>query len=152
MTRRTVRTRLQEVVAMAVQPAPSATPLAPRLVLAASGWAALGATALPGGSPLRWLPVLAFVTFGPGLALLHPQPGRLRPGARREAVALAAPLSLSLATLTATALFLAEGWSTTVFLTVLAAFTTVVAVLPGVPLPAATRGAVGRTERRPGGS
>ncbi|WP_406861291.1 hypothetical protein ABZO31_12890 [Streptomyces sp. HUAS MG47] len=128
---------------MAVQTAPSAGSLAPRLLLAVSGWAALGATALPGGSPVRWLPVLVFVTFGPGLALLHPQPGRLRPGARLEAVALAAPVSLSLATLTATALFLAEGWSTTVFLAVLAAFTTVVAALPGLPLPAATRGAAG---------
>ncbi|MEV3990240.1 hypothetical protein AB0J57_15165 [Streptomyces sp. NPDC049837] len=112
-----------------------------RVGLAASGWLALGATALPGGSPLRWVPVLAFVTLGPGLALLHPQPARLRPGARLEALALAAPLSLSLAALTATALFLVEGFSTTAFLVSLAAFVTVAAALPGVPLPAATRGA-----------
>lgn len=114
-----------------------------RVGLAASGWLALGATALPGGSPLRWVPVLAFVTLGPGLALLHPQPARLRAGARLEALALAAPLSLSSATLTATALFLVEGFSTTAFLVSLAAFATVAAALPGVPLPTATRGAAG---------
>ncbi|HEY9369424.1 hypothetical protein, partial [Streptomyces sp.] len=114
--------------------APSAlsTPLGLRLGLAASGWLALGATALPGGSPLRWIPVLAFVTFGPGLALLHPQPPGLRPGARLEALALAAPVSLSLAALTATSLFLVEGFSTTAFLASLAAFATAAAALPGV--------------------
>nr|WP_066953659.1 hypothetical protein [Streptomyces lushanensis] len=100
--------------------------------LALSGWVALAATALPGGSPLRWLPVLLFVAFGPGFALLLP-------GARLETVALAAPLSLSLATLTATALFLVEGYSVTLFLATLAAFCTVVAPLPAIPLPATTR-------------
>ncbi|OKJ99897.1 hypothetical protein AMK26_27765 [Streptomyces sp. CB03234] len=119
-----------------------------RVGLALSGWLALGATALPGGSPLRWIPLLVFVTLGPGLALLHPQPAGLRPGARLEALALAAPVSLSLATLTATSLFLVEGFSTTAFLVSLAAFVTVAAALPGVPLPAATRGAAGRAQPR----
>ncbi|MEU6879211.1 hypothetical protein [Streptomyces sp. NPDC046712] len=119
-----------------------------RAALAASGWLALGATALPGGSPLRWIPVLAFVALAPGLALLHPQPGGLRPGARLEALALAAPVSLSLAALAATSLFLVEAFSTTAFLVALAAFVTVVALLPGVPLPAATRGAVERESSR----
>ncbi|MFF8291161.1 hypothetical protein ACF068_18310 [Streptomyces sp. NPDC016309] len=113
-------------------------------VAAATGWLAVAATLLPGGSPLRWAPVLLFVTFGPGLALLHPQPPGLRPGARLEALALAAPLSLSSAALTATALFLVRGFSATAFLLALAAFATVAAALPGVPLPAATRGAAGR--------
>ncbi|MFF5428277.1 MULTISPECIES: hypothetical protein [unclassified Streptomyces] len=113
-----------------------------RTVVAVSGWVALAATLLPGGSPLRWPPVLLFVCLGPGLALLHPQPGGLRPGARLEAFALAAPISLSLASLTATLLFLVEGFSVSAFLVPLAAFTTVVAFLPGLPLPAATRGAV----------
>ncbi|MFF5938268.1 hypothetical protein [Streptomyces sp. NPDC012508] len=122
-----------------------------RAGLAASGWLALGATALPGGSPLRWIPVLAFVTLVPGLALLHPQPSGLRPGARLEALALAAPVSLSLAALAATSLFLVKGFSTTAFLVSLAVFVTVVAALPGVPLPAATRGAVEREPRRTGG-
>ncbi|MFF0486881.1 hypothetical protein [Streptomyces sp. NPDC004435] len=112
-----------------------------RAVLAASGWVALAATALPGGSPLRWLPVLLFVGLAPGVALLTPQPAGLRPGARLELFALAAPLSLSLATLTATALFLADAFSVAAFLGVLAAFVTVAALLPGVPLPAATDGA-----------
>ncbi|MEU9702329.1 hypothetical protein [Streptomyces sp. NPDC047981] len=133
-----------------------------RIGLALSGWVALGATALPGGSPLRWIPVLAFVALAPGLALLHPQPGGLRPGARLEALALAAPVSLSLATLAATALFLLESFSPTAFLAALAGFVTVVAALPGVPLPAATRGAVERestrvrvrfrAKRKPGGA
>ncbi|MFE7778058.1 hypothetical protein ACFU5O_29995 [Streptomyces sp. NPDC057445] len=120
-----------------------------RAGLAASGWLALAATALPGGSPLRWIPVLAFVTLGPGLALLLPQPGSLRPGARLEAVALAAPLSLSLGALTATSLFLAEAFSATAFLVSLAAFATVAAALPGVPLPAATKGAAEREKPGP---
>nr|WSZ96351.1 hypothetical protein OH820_12395 [Streptomyces sp. NBC_00857] len=119
-----------------------------RAALALSGWPALAATALPDGWPLRWIPVLLFVTFGPGCALLLPLPRtpRLGPAARIEVVALAAPLSLSLATLAATALFLVEGFSATVFLASLAAFCTVAAPLPAVPLPAATRGAAERTK------
>ncbi|MFE4689550.1 hypothetical protein ACFRH6_05790 [Streptomyces sp. NPDC056749] len=115
-----------------------------RAVLALSGWVALAATALPGGAPLRWVPVLLFVSFGPGLALLYPQTGLLRPGARLETVALAAPLGLSLAVVVATTLFLLEGFSGTAFLVSLAAFTTLASALPGLPLPAATRGAVER--------
>lgn len=125
--------------------APRRLPARPwlRAALALSGWVALAATALPGGSPLRWLPVLLFVTLGPGFALLLPRPAaHTLPGARLETVALAAPLSLSLAALTATALFLVEGYSVTLFLASLAAFCTVVAPLPAVPLPAATREAV----------
>ncbi|WP_282697685.1 hypothetical protein [Streptomyces sp. CC208A] len=120
-----------------------------RAALAASGWVALAATALPGGSPLRWIPVLAFVGLAPGLALLTPRPTGPRPGTRLEVLALAAPLSLSLATLTATGLFLADAFSTGVFLGILAAFVTVVALLPGVPLPAALPGA---GEPEPAGS
>ncbi|MGW8361649.1 hypothetical protein ACWGK1_13885 [Streptomyces wedmorensis] len=122
-----------------------------RAALAASGWVALAATALPGGSPLRWIPVLAFVVLAPGLALLLPQPLGLRPGARLEALALAAPVSLSVATLVATTLFLTMAFSLTVFLAALALFVTVAAVLPGVPLPAATRGAVERDSARTSG-
>ncbi|MFD3665535.1 hypothetical protein ACFWVF_33870 [Streptomyces sp. NPDC058659] len=122
-----------------------------RAALAASGWVALAATAFPGGSPLRWIPVLAFVLLAPGLALLLPQPLGLRPGARLEALALAAPVSLSVATLTATTLFLTKAFSLTVFLVVLALFVSVAATLPGVPLPAATRGAVERDGTRTSG-
>ncbi|WP_406058865.1 hypothetical protein OG462_18345 [Streptomyces sp. NBC_01077] len=123
-----------------------------RAALAASGWLALAATAFPGGSPVRWIPVLAFVVLAPGLALLLPQPLGLRPGARLEALALAAPVSLSVATLVATTLFLTKSFSLTVFLVVLALFVSVVATLPGVPLPAATRGAVERDGARPSGT
>lgn len=112
-----------------------------------AGWGAVAATALPGGSPLRWIPVVLFVCFGPGLALLYPQRGTLRPAARIEAFALAAPLSLSLAVTVSTALFLLRGFSATAFMVTLAALTTVAAALPGLPLPAATRGAVGRRGR-----
>lgn len=116
-------------------------------VVAASGWLALAATLLPDGFPLRWPPVLLFVCLGPGVALLHPQPRGLLPGARLEALALAAPLSLALAALTATFLFLIGGFSVPAFLVPLAAFTTAVTLLPGLPLPAAARGAV-----EPGGA
>lgn len=122
-----------------------------RAAMALSGWVALAATLLPGGSPLRWIPVLLFVCFGPGLALLHPQPDGLRPAARLEAFALAAPISLALGVLTATSLFLVEGFSATAFLLPLAAFATIVSALPGLPLPAATRGAVERHKPRAGG-
>ncbi|MEU2155775.1 hypothetical protein ABZ532_12315 [Streptomyces sp. NPDC019396] len=122
-----------------------------RTALAASGWIALAATALPGGSPLRWIPVMAFTVIGPGLALLYPQPdgGGLRPGARLEALALAAPVSLSLGVLTATSLLLVRTFSATAFLVSLACFATLAAALPGLPLPAATRGAVERTHATP---
>ncbi|GGQ92881.1 hypothetical protein [Streptomyces flaveolus] len=127
------------------------TPAHLRVFVAASGWLALATTALPGPSPLRWIPVLLFTLFGPGCAALYPQPGGLAAGARLEAVALVAPVSLSLGVLTATSLFLVEGFSATAFLVSLAVFTTVTAALPGLPLPAARRGAVERAKRRPAG-
>ncbi|MEU5522512.1 hypothetical protein ABZ759_18065 [Streptomyces sp. NPDC047860] len=120
-----------------------------RVLLGASGWIALAATTVPGPSPLRWIPVLLFTLFGPGCAALYPQPGGLAPGARLEAIALAAPVSLSLGVLTATSLFLVEAFSATSFLLSLAVFTTVVAALPGLPLPAARRGAAEPGRRRP---
>ncbi len=120
-----------------------------RAALAVSGWVALAAMALPGGSPVRWIPALLFVCLGPGFALLYPHPERLRSGARLEAFALAAPISLSLGVLTATSLFLVRSFSAVAFMASLAAFTTVVATLPGLPLPAATEGAAERVKRKP---
>lgn len=117
--------------------------------LALCGWPALAATALPDGHPLRWITVLLFVLLGPGCALLLPLPGSLRPAARLEVLALAGPVSLSLATLTATALFLVAGFTTPLFLGSLAVFCTVVGPLPAVPLPAATRGAAERAKPDP---
>ncbi|SES38451.1 hypothetical protein SAMN04487983_104741 [Streptomyces sp. yr375] len=127
------------------------TPTHLRVLVAASGWLALAATTVPGPTPLRWIPVLLFVLFGPGCAALYPQPSALASGARLEAIALTAPVSLSLGVLTATSLFLVKGFSMTVFLVSLAAFTTVTAALPGLPLPAARRGALERPKpkRRP---
>ncbi|MFE2600575.1 hypothetical protein ACFXCZ_29450 [Streptomyces sp. NPDC059396] len=109
-----------------------------RVGLALSGWGALAVTVLPAGSPLRWVPVLLFVALGPGFALLLPRPAgaRPRPGARLEVLALAAPLSLSLAALVATVLYVLAVFSVALFLGALAAFCTVAAALPAVPLPA----------------
>ncbi|MGW2815397.1 hypothetical protein [Streptomyces sp. NPDC001415] len=121
-----------------------------RATVALSGWLALAATALPGANPARWVPVLLFVTLGPGFALLYPQPDTLRPGARLEALALAAPLSLAFGALVSTCLFLVHGFSATAFLISLAAFSTVACAFPGLPLPAATRGAVERKRAKPG--
>lgn len=115
-----------------------------RLAVAASGWVAFAAAQLPAGSAPRALPVLLFVCFGPGFAVLYPQPGMLRPTARLEALAFTAPVSLSLSALAATSLFLVESFSATAFLVSMACFTSVVAFCPGLPLPAATRGAVER--------
>jgi hypothetical protein len=120
-----------------------------RTALALTGWVALAATALPAGSPLRWAPVLLFVCFGPGLALLYPRTGPPGPGGRLEAAALAAPLGLSVAVIAATSLFLVEDFSGTAFLVSLAAFTTLASALPGLPLPAA---APGPAERDPAAS
>ncbi|MFJ8310656.1 MULTISPECIES: hypothetical protein [unclassified Streptomyces] len=121
-----------------------------RATVALSGWLALAATALPAATPARWIPVLLFVALGPGFALLYPQPDTLRPGARLEALALAAPLSLSFGALVSTCLFLVHGFSGTAFLICLAAFSTVACAFPGLPLPAATRGAAERTRAKPG--
>jgi hypothetical protein len=130
---------------------PRLTPARLKILVAASGWLALAATALPDPTPLRWAPVLLFVLFGPGCAVLYPQPGGLAAGAGLETAALVAPVGLSLGVLTATSLFLVEGFSATAFLVSLAVFTTVVAPLPGLALPAARRGAVERARRRPTG-
>ncbi|WP_254396082.1 hypothetical protein [Streptomyces sp. AC512_CC834] len=129
------------------------TPTHLRVLVAASGWLALAATAVPGPSPLRWIPVLLFTLFGPGCAALYPQPSGLAAGARLEAAAFAAPVSLSLGVLAATALFLVEAFSMAAFIVSLAVFTTVTAALPGLPLPAARRGAAEPAKRRsaPGG-
>jgi hypothetical protein len=149
LTRSRTRTRTPPPRRAAPPGHPRRRPLL-RTALALCGWPALAATALPDGSPLRWIPVLLFVGFGPGSALLLPLPDGLRPAARLEALALAAPLSLSLAALTATVLFLVAGFSATLFLGSLAALCTIVAPLPAVPLPAATRGAAERVKRTPG--
>ncbi|WP_432155485.1 MULTISPECIES: hypothetical protein [unclassified Streptomyces] len=120
-----------------------------RVLVAASGWLALTATTVSGPAPLRWIPVLLFVLCGPGCAVLYPQPNERAFGARLEAVALVAPVSLSLGVLTATSLFLVERFSATAFLVTLAVLTSVVAALPGLPLSTAPRGAAERARPRP---
>ncbi|MFE2557986.1 hypothetical protein ACFXGT_18575 [Streptomyces sp. NPDC059352] len=120
------------------------TPL--RLGLAASGWLALLATALPDAAPVRVAVVTAFLLVCPGLAALL----ALRPGARPvrgghpagalEAALLTLVLGLALATLVAVALFLGGVFTATRSLLVLAVLTSVLALLPGRRVAASVAG------------
>lgn len=107
----------------------------PRLGLAASGWLALLAMALPDAAPVRVAVVTAFLLVCPGLAavrVLRP-PGPLRGGhttAALEAALLTLVLGLALATLVAVALFLGGVFTATRSLLVLAVLTSVLALLP----------------------
>lgn len=95
-----------------------------RLLLALSGWAALGATALP--APVRVPVTLAFLLVGPGLALtLY----TARRRSRLETAVLTVTVGPAVETLLAVALHLA-GWFTPVrALLVLAVLTSVAALL-----------------------
>ncbi|WP_405854513.1 hypothetical protein OG361_17220 [Streptomyces sp. NBC_00090] len=118
-----------------------------RLGLAASGWLALLATALPDAAPVRVAVVTAFLLVCPGLAALL----ALRPGARPvrgghpagalEAALLTLVLGLALATLVAVALFLGGVFTATRSLLALAVLTSALALLPGrrVAAPVAGR-------------
>ncbi|MFE1548696.1 hypothetical protein [Streptomyces sp. NPDC058718] len=113
----------------------TAAPTLARLGLAASGWLALLATALPAASPARVAAVTVFLLVCPGLAAvlaLRPTaPGRGMPRyAALEAPLLALTLGLALATLVAVGLFLGGAFTTTRALVALAAVTSVLALLP----------------------
>jgi hypothetical protein len=69
------------------------------LLLAVSGWAVIGITALGGREPIRAAAVFAFAFFGPGVALVRLLP--LREFLERAVLAVA--LGLSLAALAAEA-------------------------------------------------
>jgi hypothetical protein len=107
-----------------------------RLGLAASGWLALLATALPDASPVRVAAVTVFLLVCPGLAAqlaLRPS-GLLRraghPAAALEAALLTLVLGLALTTLVAVVLFLGGVFTATRSLLVLATLTAVLALLP----------------------
>ncbi|MFE0652274.1 hypothetical protein ACFVZH_27215 [Streptomyces sp. NPDC059534] len=107
----------------------------PRLGLAASGWLALLATLLPEASPARVTAVAAFLLVCPGLAaVLVLRPAAAGRDAHRYAVLegalLTLTLGLALATLVAVGLFLAGFFTATRALLVLAALTSVLALLP----------------------
>ncbi|MFF8840435.1 hypothetical protein [Streptomyces sp. NPDC015130] len=108
------------------------TPL--RLGLAASGWLALLATALPEAAPLRVAAVAAFLLVCPGLAaLLALRPGGPprdgHAGALLETALVTLVLGLSLTTLVAVALFLGGVFTATRSLLALAALTSVLALV-----------------------
>ncbi|MFI1976816.1 MULTISPECIES: hypothetical protein [Streptomyces] len=107
----------------------------PRLALAASGWVALLATTLPEAAPLRVAVVTPFLLVCPGLAAVlamraaAPAHGMPR-YAVLEAALLSLMLGLALATLVAVGLFLGGAFTATRGLVVLAALTSVLALLP----------------------
>ncbi|GHG01005.1 hypothetical protein [Streptomyces hydrogenans] len=110
------------------------TPLRP--VLAVSGWLALLASVtLPDAAPVRVAAVTAFLLVCPGhAALLALRPARTRrsghPADRLETALLTLVLGLALATLVAVTLFLCGVFTATRSLLVLAALTSVLALLP----------------------
>lgn len=107
--------------------------IAVSLGIAASGWVALAATALPAANPLRVLLVTAFLVLGPGAAAvrLAGRPGgrRDRTSARLETGVLTVAVSLSLSALVAEGFFLSRDFSVHRALGVLAGLTTLLALL-----------------------
>ncbi|MFJ8132457.1 hypothetical protein [Streptomyces hydrogenans] len=125
-----------------------AAPSLPRLGLAASGWLALLATALPDAAPPRVAAVTAFLLVCPGLAaVLAVRPAPARSAYRYallETALLTLTLGLALATLVAVVLFLGGAFTAVRALCALAALTSVLALLPQ------RRGARGRDDIPPG--
>ncbi|MFE2728889.1 hypothetical protein, partial [Kitasatospora sp. NPDC059327] len=104
-----------------------------RLAPALLGWAALASTALPAGDPLRVVLTGGFLLLGPGAAALLARPTVARTAGgpdRLAAVPLAVAVSTALAALTAVALLAYDAFSVGRALAVLAAVTTVLALLP----------------------
>lgn len=102
--------------------------------LALSGWAALAATALPAGSPLRVAAVIAFLLTCPGAAAVRlARPVLARHGhplSTLEAGSLTVALSLSIATLVAEGFFVSRGFTTPRALGTLALVTSLIALVP----------------------
>ncbi|GAA2148358.1 hypothetical protein GCM10009760_40260 [Kitasatospora kazusensis] len=109
-------------------------PTTPRLLLALSGWAALLATGLTPANPVRVLVTAVFVLGCPGTAaMLLARPtaaGLARQAGPVAAGTVALALSGALATVTATALFLTDSFTTGRALLVLAGLTTLLALVP----------------------
>jgi hypothetical protein len=94
------------------------------LLLAVSGWAVLGLTAVVGHGLIRSVAVFAFALFGPGTAVVRLLPVR----DFLERTVLAVALGLSLATLAAETMDIAQILSPALVLTVLATICTAAAV------------------------
>ena len=97
-------------------------PMPPSIVLALSGWVALAATQLPGGSAVRAVPVSLFLLLAPGTAVVR---GWLKVDALKRVV-IAVAVSTAAAVLVGEALVLTGSWSTTLALALLAALTTAI--------------------------
>ena len=114
------------------------------VLLAASGWIALAATALPALSPVRVALTLLFLALCPGVAVLRvgaaSRPGHTVPHAKGPyakkpyeplpAAALTVAASLALATLVSEAFFLAGAFTMPRCVMALAVLTAVLALLP----------------------
>jgi hypothetical protein len=102
--------------------------------LAASGWPALAATALPPSHPLRVIVTTVFLLLCPGLATGRPAWLRALRGARPtvllEAFVLAVMLSLALSALVAEAFFLSDAFTPGRALLALAVITSALALTP----------------------
>lgn len=94
------------------------------VLLAVSGWAVLGITAVAGHGLIRSVAIFAFALFGPGTAVVRLLP--LRDFLERAVLAVA--LGLSLAALAAEAMAIAEILSPALVLTVLASICTAAAL------------------------
>jgi uncharacterized membrane protein len=95
-------------------------PMPPSILLALSGWVALAATRLPGGSAIRAVPVTLFLLLAPGTAVVR----RWMEVDALEKVVIAVAVSTAAAALIGEALVLTGSWSSTRALALLAALTT----------------------------
>lgn len=114
------------------------TPL--RLALAASGWIALAATALPDGSPPRVAIAAVFILACPGAALVRLGKAALaRRGHamdRLETGVLTVALSLAVGALVSEAFLISHSYTTTRATITLAVITTLAALCPVPHRPA----------------
>lgn len=95
------------------------------LLLAASGWIALGITAIAGHDPLRFLAVLGFTLACPGAAVV-----RLLPlGSFLERAVLSAALGLSLAAIVSEAVAIGRILDPATVLVILASLCTAAAAI-----------------------
>lgn len=102
------------------------------VLLAASGWIALAASALPALSPIRAAVAVLFIAFCPGAAALR-LIATVRPVARREPMltaALTGASSLAMATLVSESFFLAGGFTAQRCVIALSTLTGVLVLLP----------------------
>jgi hypothetical protein len=98
----------------------------PHPFLAASGWLALVATALPAGNLVRIAAVALFLFFAPGVAVVRHWRGRDPLGRFILAIALSAALAM----LVAEGQALAHVWAPRLTLVLLAGITSVAALVP----------------------